>query len=442
MARKMRTIKQIIERKLFKDTVAFQAQIFASIVISLLTSIALTRILGKDDYGAYSMVIYIFNLLNIGRYISPGTAIINRIAEANAAKKPDEIKEAIVYYLKVSLITGGLVAISGAAFGPALAKLIYGKEVAHLAIRLIFLSVFLSIISDLTIVVFQGMRMMLHFAVFNTIQLVMRLVLITAFLLMRLGVPGVVYAYLFSALLSSLIGILFLHKARKDGNAFIPDIHDIFFSIPRVNLNKHFSFMTITSLNKQATTLISIVPALMLGRYAEKSEVGFYNLALHITGALWSVFSGFAGNLLPYLSELKSRDNLKLLIERFRKITIFSGCASIVIAGVFALIAKFAIQFVYGKDFLPVATVVYVMLVQYVLCSFGIAANSYYIVTRRVLFALLSKIALLILSIPVGWWLVKDYRAIGAGIYYSGLLSVLMLIYLADIFIRIKRPFI
>ena len=435
----MRPIRQIIGRKLFKDTVAFQAQTFASIVISLLTSIALTRILGKDDYGTYAMVIFVFNLLNIGRYISPGIVVINRIAEANASKKPDEIKEAIAYYLKVSLITGGLVAILGAAFGPALAKLIYGKEVAHLAVRLIFLSVFLSIISDLTIVIFQGMRMMLHFAVFNTIQLAMRLVLITAFLVMRFGVPGVVYAYLLSALLGSLTGILFLHKARKDGNEFIPNTHDVFFSIPRAALKMHFGFMTMTSLNKQATTLISIVPALMLGRYAEKSEVGFYNLGLHIVGALWSVFLGFAGNLLPYMSEIKGRDNMQLLKQRFRKVTLYSGLASIVIAGAFALIAKYAVLIVYGKDYLPVVPVIYVMLLQYVLCSFGIAANSYYIVTKRVLFALLSKVVLLFVSIPFGWWLVKAYGALGAGIFYSVLLSFVEAVYLSDIFLRMRK---
>lgn len=434
----MRPIRQIIGRKLFKDTVAFQAQTFASIIISLLTSIALTRILGKDDYGTYVMVIAVFNLLNIGRYISPGIAVINRIAEANASKKPNDIKEAIGYYLKVSLITGGLVAILGAALGPALAKLIYGKEVTHLAVRLIFLSVFLSIFSDLTIVMFQGMRMMLYFAVFNTGLLTIRLCLIAALLFFGYGVTGVVAGYLISAIIGSMSAIVIMQKARKNNAENIPAINEILASVSRARLGAHLRLVSLTSLNKQTTTLIGIIPVLLLGRYAAKSEAGFYNLGLHITATLWSLFLGFAGNLLPYMSEIKGRNNMTLLKKRFKKITLYSGLAAIVIAVPFALVIRFAILVVYGQDYLPVVPVVYVMLPQYIMCGFGIAANSYYIVTGRILFAFSSKVILLVLSLPFGWWLVREHLAFGAGIYYSFLSSVVTVIHIVNILIRIK----
>ena len=435
----MRPIREIVGRKLFKDTLALQAQTFAGILISLLTSIALTRILGKDEYGTYVLVFAVFNFLNIGRFISPGIVVINRIAEANAAKKPDEIKDAIAYYLKVSVLTGGIVAVIGVVFGPAVAKLIYGKEVASLAVRLIFLTGFLSIISDLTSTVFQALRMMFHLAAFNAGQLLLRLGLIVAFMCFGYGVAGVVAGYLISTFIGSTAGILILQKLRKSGIECIPTVPEMIAATLRIPLMKHIGFVSLTSLNKQATTLIGVVPVLLLGRYAEESEAGFFNLGLHIVSALWSVFLGLGGNLLPYMSEIKSRNNESLLKDRFKKVALYSGLASIVIAGIFALVARYAVLIVYGEDYLPVVPVIYIMLPQYVLCSFGIAANSYYIVTKRLLFALLSKAFLLIVSIPFGIWLVKKHGAFGAGIHYSALLSLVMAVYIADILYRMKK---
>ena len=81
----MELIRGITGRKLFKDTVALQFDVFGGILISLAHSIALTRVLGKDDYGSFALIMGIFSLLNLNRLIGPGVATVNIIAEARAS---------------------------------------------------------------------------------------------------------------------------------------------------------------------------------------------------------------------------------------------------------------------------------------------------------------------------------------------------------------------
>ncbi len=436
----IRTIREIVKRKLFKDTIVFQAGIFSSSLISLVTSIILTRTLGIDDYGTYVLIFAVFNLFNITHIIGGANAIISKIAEANAGKRPDEIRELIGYYLKFLLIIGVVVAIFGGVFGPWLAELIYGKPLARTALRIVFLTVLLNTFSGLATAVLRGHRLMRHAVALDVGQLIIRIVFISFFLLQGFGVTGVVTAHVLTSAVSSAIALLILNRVRRTGKADIPDLFEMFSEMLHVPIRKYFGFALLVSLSRFILTLFHLVPVFLLGRFIEgTAAVGFFNLGFHISTALLGVFMGLSKNLLPYLSELKGRGNIAILKDRFIKITISCGIIGIIIAGAFSAAAKNIILYLYKEQWMPVVPVLYVLMVQFVFTSFGIAATHFYTVTERVRFAILVRITLLVLCFPIGVWLIKSKEEFGAAIYYSGLVSVMMAVYLFDILYRIKK---
>ena len=184
----MRPIREIVRRKLFKDTVVYQVGIFSSNAILLVTSVILTWGLHVNNYGVYVKVFAIFSLFNFTGIFAGANAITNKIAEANAGKRYDEIHELMGYYLKVLLLMGLGIAIMGGALGPLLAKLIYGRPLINMAVRLVFLTVLLNTFSGFAEAVLRGHRLMRHAVGLNTAQLVVRLALISISILMGYGV--------------------------------------------------------------------------------------------------------------------------------------------------------------------------------------------------------------------------------------------------------------
>ena len=117
----------------------------------------------------------------------------------------------------------------------------------------------------------------------------------------------------------------------------------------------------------------------------------------------------------------------------------FSGLVAIVIAGGFSLVAKYAVLFVYGSEWLPIVPLIYVLMGQYVLSGFGIAANNFYIVEGRIRFAMVIKLVYLVIGFPVAVILIRGYGEMGGAIYYSALVGLMMATYLVDILYRIKK---
>ena len=436
----IRPIREIIGRKLFKDTVVLQGGIFASNAIALAASIVLTRILEVEGYGTYVMIFAVYSFLNITRLIGGTHAIVNKIAEANASRRFDEIREIIGYYLKITLVSGLVVGVLGFIFGPYLAKLIYGKELVSIAIRLIFLSSLLNTFGAVALAVLMGFRLMRHCTALNVGQPLVRLALIALFLLLGWGVTGVVVAHLLSGLIASGIGIILLERVRRSGEANLPGISEMFASMLRSPVWKYTRFVLPVSLNKHATAVFAQVPVFLLGRFVEGNEAaGYFNLGLHIVTALWSGFLGLSKNLLPYLSEFKGRNDIRMLKDRFFKVTLLGGITGLLFGIAFTLIMPYVITFIYGEAWGPVIPLIYILMIQYVFLSFGIAANIFYVVSGRVWFAFWIRMIFLAASFPFAILLVKNMEHIGAAIYYSGLVSALTVVYLIDITYRMKK---
>jgi len=436
----MRPIREIVRRKLFKDTVVYQVGIFSSNAILLVTSVILTWGLHVNNYGVYVKVFAIFSLFNFTGLFAGGNAIVNKIAEANAGKRYDEIHELMGYYLKVLLLMGLGIAIMGGAIGPLLAKLIYGRPLINMAVRLVFLTVLLNTFSGFAEAVLRGHRLMRHAVGLNTAQLVVRLALISISILMGYGVTGVVVAHVLSAGVSSVIALVILARVRRSGEANIPGLSGMVLSMFCVPIGKYFGFAFLVSFDKYLMRLFNVIPVFLLGRLvAGDAAAGYFNLGLHIVTALAAGLLGLSMNILPYLSELKGRYDIRMVRDRFLKITMFSGLVAIVIAGGFSLVAKYAVLFVYGSEWLPIVPLIYVLMGQYVLSGFGIAANNFYIVEGRIRFAMVIKLVYLVIGFPVAVILIRGYGEMGGAIYYSALVGLMMATYLVDILYRIKK---
>jgi O-antigen/teichoic acid export membrane protein len=386
------------------------------------------------------MIFAVYNFLNITRLIGGTHAIVNKVAEANAAKRFDDIREVIGYYLKITLASGLVVGVLGFVFGPHLARLIYDKELVSIAIRLVFLSPLLNTFGAVALAVLMGFRQMRHCTALNVGQPLVRLALIALFLLLGWGVTGVVVAHILSALAASGLGIILLERVRRRGDVNLPGMSEMLSSMLHSPIWKYTWFVLPVSLNKHATAVFAQVPVFLLGRFVEGNRAaGYFNLGLHIVTALWSGFLGLSKNLLPYLSEFKGRNDIRMLKDRFFKVTLLGGFTGLLFGVAFTLMMPYVIIFVYGEAWRPVTPLIYVLMVQYVFLSFGIAANIFYIVAGRVWFAFGVRMIFLAISFPFAILLVKSMEHIGAAIYYSGLVSTLSAVYLIDITYRMKK---
>lgn len=344
----IKNIKKIIGSKVFKNSIWLTILQVVNTVIPVLTIPYITRVLGTEEYGFFSIalnwILYFQVLVEFGFGLS-GTRKV-ALLEENDNKKLNEIYNNIISS-RIILFIISLILLNIIAY------------ISHFKLRIYFsmLILFIMIIGttfQLTWL-FQGKQDMKFITIINVIARTISVILIFAIV----KNPSHLYLYcLFYAItlfLSSLISNIIAHK--KYGLTFK------FSSLKSIKYEINDAKYLFAS--SAMTKIFSGFGTTILGIVSTASMTGIYSAIYKIPYILTMFFSPVSQALYPFNSA-KFKNGYDSGIKSVKKVCIpvliVFGCISIIII----LLHNPTVQILFGDDYSPYSTIVIPLVIQFI----------------------------------------------------------------------------
>jgi len=225
----------------------------------------------------------------------------------------------------------------------------------------------------------------------------------------ELRIPGIFIAFTLSGILFLSSELFFLVKTDKES-----------FSGPIVKINKkkiikYMGFMGLTGIT---LAFFSSIDTLMLGRFVDAEYLGFYRAALTLVISISSLLP-FSGVLLPIFTQIHG----KRLYHGFEKSLRYFIMLSIPMVVGLMFIAKYAIFYIYGKEYLLATSSLFVLsfliLISPLISLYSTlfqAKEKPKLLVKFVIISLVLNIILNYILIKILLTISQEYAVLGAGV--------------------------
>ncbi len=408
-------IKYLWAKAFIRDVAILQFGSLFSTGLSVIASIIFARVLGAGNFGLYSIIFAFAGL--VGMFLDFGTsyASITLIAEAYARGDKKEIKNILTYYIRVTLAVDLFIGGIAIIFSPYFTNLLYrsnpgigalAPQIGHYA-RLVLGAMILGMIYSMATSVMYATRKIAALTISENINKIFIKFLPVVFVLMGMGLFGIVFAHFITAAIFFIASIIFYeHLLAKD--KLLPNFKEVFFNKEKIEMWRYFKFGFQIAISKNLAALFSYLPMLFAAKYIAPSEIACFGLALSYVGIpmlLVSCVSRLLNVQLPK-SRVLSR---KLLKEHFIKTAIYSllimiGCSIFIV-----LFASFLVRFFYGNEYLQAIKMSYYLIFYVILSSAFIGVGPIYRTMYKVKIAIIIDGAIIVVGIPIIFWAIKNY---------------------------------
>lgn len=415
-------INGFISHPFVKDTVILQVGNIFSIGIGIIISILIARLLQPEKYGLYGLVFAFAGLLGLFLNLGAEKATIILFSEAYGRGDKKEIKDILTYFLKVNIFiffTIGLIAI---LLAPILSQYFYKSiEIGDLA-RLVIFTVFFGIFFGVLTVTLQVLRQMKWYILVNNLNTLLKGALSIFFVILGLGVFGIVIGQLIIAMIMFLISVIFYEFLVKK-NEILPSLRDLFSNFWQVPLKKYFKFGFLIAADENLSGLYGYLPMIFLGMFAAVQEIGHLKIALNYV-SLPLILLGPVAQLLNIQLPITKALAPQSLKKNFIKTTVYSFFIAAGLMAVLILVAPFLVRFFYGSGFLPSVRLIYYLAGLSVLLSTGIGVGAMFRTLNKMAVALKINALVILFCLPIVFELIKNYGALGAGLAHFGWLLI------------------
>lgn len=387
--------------KFVKDTLILQAGTLVIMGTNFATSVLLARTLQPERYGIYALVFSLYGLIGLFGNVGVGQATVTRLAEAYAKGDEEEITNLLAFFVKMSAIMATFISIVGFLVLPYLAARMYGDpEIGHVA-RPLFLIAPLGVMYGLVTTILQSVRMMQQLTILESLMTILTSALVIGFVLLDLGVRGIVYGHVLATLLSSAIGLFIYHRLRWQLGSALPSLREALSKMGKVKIREYFTFGFLIAVDKNIAKLYAILPIALLGMFVAASEVGYFKIAFSSIEILAVPFGVITRNLATKLPESKYRNGVKNLKHIFLKVSLCSGLMSAIIAIGFLILAPRLITILYGRGYIPSVNMMYILSLYFIATGFGVGLGPLYRTLQKVELAILAKLITLCTIMPL-----------------------------------------
>ena len=405
--------------KFVKHTLILQFGTLTTMGANLATSVLLARILQPERYGIYALAFSLYGLIGLFGNVGVGQATVTRLAEAYAKRDEEEVTNLLAFFVKVSAIMATFISIVGFLVLPYLAARMYGDpEIGHMA-RPLFLIAPLGVMYGLVTTILQSVRMMQQLTILESLMTILTSVFVIGFVLLGLGVSGIVYGHVLATLFSSAIGLLIYHKLRWQLGSALPSLRKTLKQVWQVGIKKYFGLGFLIAVDRNIGKLAALIPILLLGIFAEPEEVSYFKIAVSAIGLPLILLGAISRNLAVKLPETKGRGNIKEFRESFLKVSLYSGFISIGCTSAFVLIAPYLVRYLYGMGYLPAVKLIYILAISSGLLGFGVGLGPFFRTVPRMDLPIKINLSKLAILIPIGLVLVKNTGTIGAALFVT-----------------------
>lgn len=366
-------INSILKIKFIQDVVLLQISTIIIAVLTMITSLIIARSLKPSDFGIYSLAFSLCGLVGMLGNVGVKQAALVKLPCAHIKQDREGMISVLSYYFKVSLIIGILIMIIGYIIAPTLSQLLYGRQDIGRLSRIYFLMPPLIILYKLVGVILEGTRNMKYLAIIESTSTFIRSLILIALVSLTLGLTILIYGWLFSAIISSILAIFIYNKLglTKKG---LPSVFEIVKKSRSVT-NWHFlRFNLSIGFSENIINLNDNLPIILLGIFVLPRDVGYFKLGYSIMGVSILFLEPIARNLLIKLKQLRGSRNIKGLSEIFYRVSLYSGIISIILVTVIIILYHLLIYSFLG-DYKSSLKIIYILAIYFCLTGFGIGLS-------------------------------------------------------------------
>ncbi|MBA2447602.1 MAG: oligosaccharide flippase family protein [Chloroflexi bacterium] len=382
-------------------------------------SIVLARALGPAGFGAYSLVMSIGTTIGLLRRLGQDYAATTHLAEGYVAGDRRATRDALGFYVFVSVATSLVVLPPAILVAPWLGSRLFGSDELGLPLQLYLAQGFWAVVSGWTVIGLQGSRRVGALVSFENASTSTSALLPAILALAGLGVVGVFYGQVAASLIACAAALVVYGRLSRS-DPLLPRIGDLVHAVvrPGRGLWRRVKFGLSIAVDKNLVSSYNLAPLLLLGVFAPETEVGHLRVALSYMAIPAVLLSPISRLLMVDLPQLRV-ESPRQVRAFFVRVTLLAGLASSVIAAPFAFGAWLVVPWIYGAGYIESTPLVWALLLDAATLGLGVAAGPIFRTYNRTDLPIRASIAILLVGLPATVAAVSAWGAFGAALAYA-----------------------
>ena len=398
----------------------------------LFFTIILARMLLPELFGQYNLVLSIVIIATMLTDLGIGNTATRYLSFIFGKNEEKKARTYFIYFLKIKGLLLFLAILFLLLSSKFLAYNLFEKPAIF--IPLIASTFYLLALSfrNLLNIIFISRKELHKLFILETIFEILKVIAVVL-VISFFSKSSVVSGIFLSLALATFIAILFCIPFLKNQTS-------LFFGekggIEKKRVWRYLESMSLVSIS---LVLFGSVDTLMLGRFVEVSFIGYYRAALSLVITV-SAFFGFGNVLLPVFTQIHRQKIERAFEKGLKYLSIFV----IPVATGVVIIAKYFILAIYGKEYLPATSCLYILSPIILIFPFVALYSSIFQAKEKTKFLVNAVLISLTLNIILNYILIKSLISISQGYAIVGAGAATLIsraFYLVFLAIKSKKLF-
>lgn len=423
-----------IGHKFVRDAATLQVGALFNAAGNFVSAAMLAHLLGAEVQGQFYVATSLYSLLWF--LVNQGLmqATVSQVAAANSRGQADKVAGWTAWLVKASVFFGLVLVLLGFLTLPSIAEWMLDSDrrigwwAAWMA-----LSPLLETPRVVACAAMQGTRRMLPFAQTENAQEAIRVFLVIVGALITNSPVGPVVGTLAASALGSIVATELYRRDRRNPDSPLPSFAEIRRFVAAAPLFYGLRLGIKLGIVRNLNALcMEVVPSLLIERFGSSEWVAYMRIAQRLMRVPLMFMQGISRTALPMFSERAGLKDIAGLRKAFFKASMVSGL--VITVGIMIVlpflpwILKLAFPASYSD---PVYTVCLILVPGFIVMSFSIANDTFYLVTNTLKVAVTISVVGMFISvamlIALAW--VNPTTGVAWGLTINMACSALHLVY-------------
>jgi O-antigen/teichoic acid export membrane protein len=391
-----------------------------NIVFMFASSVVITRTIGAELFGKYSLANSIFQVLGVFAVFGLNTGMVRLTSKYAAKDDPPAVKGTLYSGMIISLCLSIGIVLAVMAFAPLIAHRAFPKVTGFdLILRVYMLSLpFFALMMALNGYT-QGLKTLKYSVIVELVaRPVIRLLVVIGLFVVGLRLFGVLLGALASYVAAAALAFYFARKISP---------FDFGATAKRLVTKELFVYSTPLVFARFMNVIITKSNTILVGFYRDATSTGLFGAAATVSPFISLGLASFGKIFAPVISELWERGDVAELEATFKSVTKWVFTLAFPIFLVFILFSPYVLL-VFGRDFPGAATTLRLLSLGQIVDAMVGPIGFILSMTGRQNLNLVNSIALAGLNVVLNVVLIPRYGIAGAGLATSISLALLNIV--------------
>ncbi len=403
----MDRLRRFSQRKFVRDTLILQMGKISVTLLSLISTILVTRLLGPQQYGLYALADNLFVLFTIIDISGSAASTNTRMAQAIGAGNEEESANVLAYGLQSSVFMRSCILLLILLIGPAFAAATQGDSSIGMMAIVIALGGPMDAIYSQLLLALQARRSMMAASALQTINQAVLTCLMISAVLIAPQAESLVAARLLYSLITLIIILIVYIRLRSKGAFELPRIGVLVGRVFTQSPRPYWRFGLANAIDKNISNISAPLIMQIVGAFGGSMAAGYLGLAIRGVQQVTVLGVAVLENLNAAIPQAIGRGDYRNLRHNFARVQGVTVVYNVALFGAMALTAPLLMPILFGAAWRPAIPAVVMLAVYGVITGIGGNFAPLYRAFGQMKLAIGAKIAALAIALPAAALLIS-----------------------------------